>query len=411
MTAPSICSNVQPGKPIRILHVLGSLNRGGGEVWLMNVLRNIDRSKFQFDFLVHTREEAVFDAEAQQLGSRILRLDPPRQSPLLYGRNLTRLLLSAGPFDVIHSHVHFFSGYTLRIAKRCSVPSRISHSHTTDNTIDSLPLHRRTFRKLYRQLTRNWLWRYATAGLACSPAAAGALYGSNWNRDHRWTVLPYGFDFSRFANLPSKEHLRATLGILPGKLLLGQVGRLVEVKNHSLSIDILSSLVARGINAHLLLVGGGPLEGTIRDKLNQLGLTERVTLAGDQADVLPFLGAMDCMLFPSFYEGFGIVVLEAQAAGVPVIASDRVPAEVSIVTNMVRRLPLEAGAHGWADEIIQQQAQANWRPSETSKIVSDSPYGIQQCVERLSNVYRSHRDSAEIDGCQSPHAVTASARH
>src|SRR5207253_3043917 len=161
------------------------------EVWLMNVLRAMDRSQLQIDFALHALDDPSFVPEARELGAQIFVLKPPRQAPLSYGRRFARLLRDNGPFDAVHSHVHLFSGCTLRTAALCGVPMRIAHSHTND---EILYTQGTPWRRAYRLLMRRSIHRYATAGLACSEVAAAALYGENWQTDGRWQMLPYGLD-------------------------------------------------------------------------------------------------------------------------------------------------------------------------------------------------------------------------
>jgi glycosyltransferase involved in cell wall biosynthesis len=371
----------------------------------MSVLRSIDRTAFQFDFAVHTRQPAAFDAEARELGARILPLNPPRQVPFGYGRQFARLLAQEGPFDVVHSHVHFFSGNVLRIAAGCRVPGRVVQSHTTEIAGSSLP------RRAYGVLSRHWMKHYATAGIAFTPEAAAALFGANWQSDPRWQLIPFGLDFSRFAELPPKQELRARLGIPPQRSVVGQVGRLVDVKNHEFTVRVLQNLAQRSVDAHLLVVGGGPLDQAIRDQLRDLNLTDRATLVGDQADVAPFVGAMDCMVFPSFYEGFGIVVLEAQAAGVPVVISDRVPKQMAVVPGMVTRLPLEGGPNPWVEAVIYHCQNADWNSTECYTTIAESQFSIRRCLESLCPIYRSTGNPSQRtdEACTAPTAVKVDA--
>ena len=123
-------------KPIRTLQIIGLLERGGVEVWLMEMLRNIDRRAFQIDFLVHVDYPCAFDDEARQLGSRILHLKQPKHMPFSYRRKLAALLRENGPYNVVHSHVHFHSGFNLQTAAQCGVPIRIAHSHGDTRRLD-----------------------------------------------------------------------------------------------------------------------------------------------------------------------------------------------------------------------------------------------------------------------------------
>lgn len=166
-------------RPIRILHIVGGMNRGGVETWLMHVLRHIDRDRFQMDFLVHTTKPCDFDDEIRALGSQVIPcLHPSR--PFVYARNLRRLLREHGPYDVVHSHVHHYSGWTLRIAHQAGVPVRVAHSHSDTFSVQAAAgLVRRGYLRLMRTLihrhaicpsgTRSTSWRPAYSGLRGSP--------------------------------------------------------------------------------------------------------------------------------------------------------------------------------------------------------------------------------------------------
>ena len=249
-------------KQLRVLHVLGQLSRGGVEVWLLNVLRNLDRDAYQFDFAVHNEQPGSLDAEFRELGSRVLIVDAPKKSPLTYRRQLASLIRNNGPFDIVHSHVHFFSGITLGVAADCGVPIRMAHSH-----VDGRPQEREAniFRKAYYWFMRRRIYRYAKSGLACCTTSAASLYGENWAADRRWQILPYGLEFSRFAHAPDRQKYCQNLGIPPQRLVVGQVGRLATQKNHPFAIQVVRELIDRGLDIHYVPVGGGPLEGSIRN--------------------------------------------------------------------------------------------------------------------------------------------------
>ena len=374
----------KPNKPVRVLHVLGKLDYGGVEVWLMNVLRNIDREAFHIDFAVHTHSPAAFDSEAHQLGANILALDPPRRSPISYTRQLARLIRCNGPYDIVHSHVHFFSGYVLKQSARNGIPIRIAHSHNDTRALDGKAGWPRW---LYRALTGRWINRFATAGLACSSWAAMSLFGQNWQNDSRWRVLRYGIDFSKFAKSHDRERLLREMGIPVNRRIVGQIGRLTEQKNHEFSLRVIRELVASDANVHFLIVGGGELEQKIRSQIAELGLSEYATLVGDQQDVTRYLSVMDVMIFPSAHEGLGIVMLEAQAAGVPVVASDQVPEDGIVLPNAVERLSLQLEPTVWCAAIQRGLAAPVKDPAKTAVQMAQSEFAITRSVEQLCKVY------------------------
>lgn len=368
---------------IRILHVVGGMNPGGIETWLMHVLRHIDRDRFQIDFLVHTPHKCAYDEEILALGSKIIPcLDPSR--PLTYATNFKRSLSQYGPYNIVHSHVYHFSGYVLRLARQANIPTCIAHSHTDASSLEAKA---GWYRRLYLALMKRWIARYATVGLGVSRKAVVNLFGSNWD-DPRWRVLYCGTDLTLFRNVVNPAFVRAELGIPADALIIGHVGRFVEVKNHNFLIEIMVEVARREPQAYLLLVGDGPLRATIEQKVAQAGLTDRVIFAGIRSDVPRLmLGAMDVLLLPSFYEGLGLVLIEAQAAGLPCIFSDVIPEEADVVKPLVQRISLSQPPSDWVNAIAATKTQLRITQAEALKLVEQSPFNIQTSVKELEKLY------------------------
>ena len=301
--------------PKRILHVVGGMNRGGIETWLMHVLRNIDRSRFQNDFLVHTEQRCAYDDELLSLGSRLLPC-PFAHQPLAYASHFRSLVAENGPYDVVHSHVHYFNGFVLRLAKAAGVPQRIAHSHNDPGFAEA---HRGILRRGYTFLGSRWIQHYATRGAAASRRAAASLFGENWQRNSRWRTLSYAIDLTPFERRIDRAEVCGELGVPPDAFLIGHAGRFVPQKNHPLVLQIARSLITGNRpDTHLVLLGDGPLRPEIERQATELGIGHAVHFLGVRADVPRImLGAMDLFLFPSHFEGLGLVAVEAQAAGLP----------------------------------------------------------------------------------------------
>lgn len=368
---------------IRILQVVGGMNPGGIETWLMHVLRHINRDRFHIDFLVHTPHKCAYDEEILALGSKIIPcLNPSR--PLTYAANFKRSLSKYGAYDIVHSHVYHFSGYVLRLARQANIPTCIAHSHTDASSLEAKA---GWYRRLYLALMKRWIARYATVGLGVSHKAVANLFGSNWN-DPRWRVLYCGTDLTLFRNAVNPAFVRDQLGIPADALIIGHVGRFVEVKNHNFLIEIMTEVTQRESQAYLLLVGDGPLRATIEQQVAQAGLTDRVIFAGIRSDVPRLmLGAMDVLLLPSFYEGLGLVLIEAQAAGLPCIFSDVIPEEADVVKPLVQRISLSQPASDWANAIAAIKTQLRINQAEALKLVEQSPFNIQTSVKELEKLY------------------------
>ncbi|MEG4519582.1 MULTISPECIES: glycosyltransferase family 1 protein [unclassified Microcoleus] len=373
---------------IRILHVVGGMNRGGIETWLMHVLRNIDRDRFQMDFLVHTTEPCAYDEEVRALGSRIIPCLDPFQ-PRLYDRNFQRLVREYGPYDIVHSHVHNFSGYVLRLAKQAGVPIRIAHSH---NDTSSLETKAGLSRRLYIALTKWWIARYKTIGLAASRLAAVSLFGSDWARDPRCQILYCGVDLAPFRDGVDRFYIRSELGIPADAFVIGHVGRFEEQKNHLFLLEIAASIAQKQPNLRLLLAGDGSLRPQIQQKAIEMGLDKYVIFAGLRSDVPRLmLGAMDTFVLPSLYEGLGLVLIEAQAAGLPCVFSDVVPEEADVIKPLVQRLSLSQSPSTWAETILAApDTTSGFNQTDALASVENSPFNIAIGLKKLAEVYEAN---------------------
>jgi glycosyltransferase involved in cell wall biosynthesis len=369
--------------PIRILHVVGEMVRAGTETWLMNILRHIDRDRFQMDFLVHTTQPSPYEDEIRALGSKIIPcLNLSR--PWIYASNFRRIIREYGPYDIVHSHVHHFSGYVLRLAQEAGVPVRIAHSHTSE--LDS---QAKLLRRGYLKLMKHWIPRHGTFGLATSRAAAASMFGSSWDADPYKQILHCGVDLARFHDVIDPLAVRAELNIPPDAFVVGHVGRFEQAKNHNLIVDIAAQIAKREPKMRLLLVGDGSLRSDIEQKVTTVGLSDRVIFTGVRSDVPRLmLGAMDVFLFPSLYEGLGLVLVEAQAAGLPCIFSDVVPEEADLVKPLVGRMSLSQPAFAWAEAILAtSKAGSAITQAEALKLVEQSPFNIQTSAKELEKLY------------------------
>src|SRR5512143_3669941 len=207
--------------PIRILHVMDGMTRGGAETWRMHMLRRTDRREFEWDFLVHTEEPCAYDDEIRALDSHVIPCMHPSK-PLQYARNFRRIVAEHGPYHVIHSGVDHYSGYVLRLAAQCGVPGRIAHSHVQ---AFGSAAGRGLMRPTYARLMKHWIRKYATAGLAECTSAALMLFGMEWHRDPRWHVHYNSRDLTPFREKVDRRQVRADLGIPENSLVVGHVGR------------------------------------------------------------------------------------------------------------------------------------------------------------------------------------------
>lgn len=379
--------------PLRILHVVGGMDRGGVETWLRHVLHHVDRTQLQMDFLVHTTQPCAYDDEILTRGSAILPCMHPSQ-PWHYARNFRRIIRDYGPYDIVHSHVHHYSGYVLALAKQAGVPVRIAHSHNDTSEVESRV---GLMRQGYLALMRHWITQYATAGLSASRKSAVALFGDNWQSDPRWQLLYYGIDLQPFRVKPVTDEIRAELNIPADAFVIGHVGRFDAQKNHAFLINIVAEVVRRKPETHLLLVGEGALRPAIEHKVARAGLYNHVTFAGLRTDVPRLMmGAMDVFVLPSFYEGLPLVLIEAQAARLPCIFADGLAEESDIVTPLIQRLSLDQSATDWSDAILGVQHKLiSVQQSIALSTIEQSRFNICNNVHYLQDVYRANTTHAQ----------------
>lgn len=370
-------------KPIRVLHVVGGMARGGVETWLMHVLRHIDRERFQIDFLVHTTRPCPYDNEVRALGSHIIPCMQPSK-PWMYAQNFRRILREHGPYDVVHSHVHHYSGYILRLSEQAGVPVRIAHSHSDTSMVQAKA---GLLRRGYLTVMRHWIDQHATVELAASRRAAEALFGAGWQLDPRRHVLHCGVDLSVFHQQVDRDAIRVGLGIPQGALVLGHVGRFDEPKNHAFLIKIAAEVIRREPRAYLLLVGEGPLLPQIRQQVVEAGLEEHVIFTGLRSDVPRLMrGVMDVFVFPSLYEGLPVVGIEAQAAGIPLLLSDTITEEVTCIDPLVRRMSLAQPVSAWAEAVL-EIARTPVLIANPLALVAQSSFNIVNGLKALESVY------------------------
>lgn len=384
-------SNIE-GKPIRILQVVGKIAGGGVGEWLLNVLRHLEPGRFIMDFLVYAPEPlAVAEAIAAHGGRLIICPNPHR--PWKFARGLTQVLREHGPYDVVHSHIFAPSGLVLRQAFRRGIPIRVVHSHADTSVV---PLEKSEsflkggmLRRLYLALMRRWLNTCGTEFLAVSRHAADDLFGDRVAADFRVRIMPCSIDLTAFQQDVDKAAVRQELGLPVDALVAGHVGRFVPQKNHEFLVEVAREAVKLSKEVYFLLVGEGPLRPKVEQQCSQSGLGGRVIFAGLRPDVPRLmLGAMDVLLLPSLYEGLPIVLLEAQAAGLPCLYSDVITEEVEVVRPLMRRLSLSQPAAFWAEALLAvKEANPGVTRQEALAMMERSPFNIVSGVKELERIY------------------------
>lgn len=349
----------------------------------MHILRHINREAFQIDIAVHTTAPGAYDEEIRALGSRIFPCIEPSR-PRTYARNLTQVLQEHGPYDIVHSHVHHYSGFILHIAYASGVEGRVVHSHKGRSPASAINIPRR----VYLNFAKRLIDRYATGGLAVSRSAAEDLFGANWESDARWRILRLGIDLSPFRESVDRAKIRAELGIPENAYVVGHVGRFSAEKNHSFLVDIAAEVARRKENTWLLLVGDGPLRSRIEKQVATVKMRSRTLFAGTRNDTARLMEAIDVLVFPSLYEGLPLALVEAQAAGVPCVVSDVIGPEVDVLPSLVHRVSLRKPASLWADQAIAaQESSQRISRKEALAAAESGPLNIANSIKDLERFY------------------------
>lgn len=375
---------VQAEHPIKILHIFGRMVRDGAETRTLEIMRNIDRTKYQLHFCSLSGLPGDLDDEIRALGGQVHLCRLALDFPWRFQR-----LLREHQFDVVHSHVHYFSGYILRLAARAAIPTRIAHFRITeDGQGNSLR------RRCQRRLMRYWIDQYATCILAVCQAAMDASWGPQWKSDRRCQVIYNGLDLSAFEEPPDRIGVRQEFNLPSTCNLYIHVGRMDPQKNHQRVLSIFAQLLLHDPQAYLLLVGRGDnaIVRRLRLHAKALNISERLIIAGKRSDVPRLLQAADLLLFPSLWEGLPGVVLEAGAAGTPVIASN-LPGinEIAAQLPLVRCLPLDTDDNVWAQAAahfnIQDQPPA--ARADAIQSFASSVFNINECTKAHCLVWQS----------------------
>jgi len=329
-------------KPIRILHVFGSLNRGGAETMAMNLYRKIDKTKIQFDFVVHGDLVGDYEEEIEGYGGKIYRIPRYKGSNhFLYAREWKRFLTKHQEYKIVHSHVRSTASIYLAIAKEMGRVT-IIHSHNTSSG--------KGISAIAKNILQSRLRRVSDYYFACSTEAGEWLFGKEICQSDKFFLTKNAIDIEKFSFCEAKRAaVRRRLG-LENKIVIGHIGRFNPQKNHEFIIDIFQKTLEILPKSCLLLVGEGNLEPIIQDKVNNLGLSDEVLFAGVRTDITDLLQAMDFFLMPSLFEGLPVVLIETQAAGLPALISTEISNEVKI-TDFIESLSLDENSSVWAAEI------------------------------------------------------------
>lgn len=368
-------------KEIKILQVIGGLNRGGAETMLMNLYRKIDRQKYKFDFLVYVTDDkkADYEDEILQNGDQIIKLDRNRvKNPILFYHDLNYVMKNSG-YTCVHAHTLFNSGIVMYASYHNHIPVRITHSHSSGN-MKRDTLINRTYFKFAKYL----ITKYSTNYIACDLKSGEYLFGEGF----RGPILHNGIDLNRFCYEENAEENKYQYLRDENVLKLAVIGSFYEVKNHIFLLPIAEKLKEKGIKFKLYFAGRGPLQEMLEEKVKKLHLENEIIFLGIVDQVEKFLKNIDLILMPSLYEGVPVSLIEAQAAGVPAIISENISRDVDMELGLLNFVTIDSDKQ-WLEEIVRFHCERHeiLNPKNIYEQLTLKGYNVEKNVDFLCEIY------------------------
>lgn len=364
-------------KKVKVLHIIGALSIGGAENVAMNFCRYLDKNKFTCDYLIYSDDIGEYEDEAKMNGANIFRITSPTKSYRHFVYDLVKILKNE-QYDVVHAHNLLNNGIVLLLAKICGIKKLVCHSHSTNSGGSNNFIY-----LIYERLMKFLIKIFATDFIACGVDAGNYLYGQKlFNKKGK--VVLNGIDMKKYTYSEETETIvRKELEIDNDTIVLGHVGRFSPVKNHDFLIDLFYEFWKENKNSKLLLVGDGELREEIQKKIENLGIESSVIITGVRMDVEKIMQVIDVFIFPSFYEGFPLALIEAQAIGIPCLVSDNITKQAQI-TNLINYLDLNSSFQEWIRCIKTTKIKS--KKKETINLIS-SEFDINSTIKEMEKIY------------------------
>lgn len=371
-------------KPVKVLAVVCQMNRGGLECRLMDIIRFIDRSRVQIDVFTYREDKGYFDEEITSLGGTVYYNKPLTvRNMVSYSKYFADFLKKHPEYKIVHAHQDSWCSVFCGGAYMAGVPIRIAHSRISIETISPS--------NIAKNLIKIPTVKYATHYFAVSQRAGKWLFGKKNVENGKVEVWPNAIDTHTFRYNPDVRRIMQKELDVAGKTVIMHVGNYKGHKNHPFLIDIFAEYVKRNAEAVLVLVGKGKNTHIVA-KTRKLGIEKNVLFLGGRNDIEKLLQAADVFVFPSLYEGFPGAVLEAQAAGLPCVISDRITREVCILPT-VQVLSLDDTVTAWCDAI---EKAASHKRNDGIPMLEKAGYDIRSLVRKLEEFYVGEMKHYEI---------------
>lgn len=364
----------------KILFVVMSIEIGGIETFLMNILKNINHEKYQIDFLLWDQKEGFYESAAKKYGANIYKIKISHS----LGKDIKTIMdfFNNNKYDIVHINSHFYSACFAYAASRCKIKKIITHAHAnSDNSGNGIK------RRLYRFICRHMINKYSTDFCACSKEAAKYVFGKN---NKKFIVINNCIDVSNYITINNEtiEAIKQKYKISKNDIILGNVGHLSVEKNQEFLLKIMERLVSINPNYKLMLIGDGKLKNELLISAKTKKIEDNIIFVGNVSNVMDYLKVLNIFLFPSLYEGFGMALLESQASGIFSLASDHVPLTTNMDLGLVEYLPIgDENINIWINAIVNYK-QITIKPSEIFNNIYSKGFDVSNIVEVIERIYQ-----------------------
>ena len=377
-------------RKVKILHVVGGMNVGGTETMLMNLYRKLN-TNVQFDFISYYDKDAYYDDEIRKLGGQVIKIDSPNKIGMIKSiKNLCEVIKENGPYNAVHAHTLFNCGVAMIAARLSGIKVRVSHAHTNlDNT-------KNIIRKIYVWCMRKTINLFSTDCIACSESAGRYLFGENITSSKKYKLLPNYVDYKKYLNCSDTKSVRQELGIKDNDIVVGHIGRFVEAKNHKFLLEVVSEMIILNNKVKLILAGDGELRKDMECYAEELGIKENVYFLGIRKDIDKILNNLDIFIFPSIYEGLGLVMIEAQSAGIPCLVSEAIQKEADLDIGLVKQINLNDKKELWIKEAFELIENKNKNKKQILSAIKNKGYDLDNIINKLLEIYKLDLEMGDI---------------
>lgn len=357
---------------VRVLNVVPNMRAAGIETFIMNVYRNIDRNKVQFDFLVHSKKREFYDDEIEKLGGKIYRLTYKDDKNFgKYIKDLNKFFSDHKEYQIVHGHMQSMMPVYLKVAKKHNVKIRIGHSHNNS--------YEKSMKGIILHILSRSSKKYANVKFACSADSGRYLFG----KKAKVEVINNGIEINKFKFDESKRNkIREELKLNDNDILIGNIGRMEKQKNQMFLIEVFKKLHDENPKYKLIIIGEGKLENKIKKQISKYQLEDVTYIKKRIKNVNEYMMAMDIFVLPSLYEGLGIVLIEGQATGIKCFTTLDTVAEETNLTSNIKYLKLNKKI--WVNEILNTNVGYDRAENMEEKC---KDFDIKNIAKKLENLY------------------------